>query len=426
MAHDNDPLVRAVAGRIKADLDHLSPRMTTMFAEVIPEFRHDDEVRRLMVASTESNISAILDMLTLAIGLDDITVPPAAAEYARRFAQHDLSLEALLRAYRLGENMFVQWTLTLLAELNPPTDVAMATAARIAYLVNAYIDQVIEGLIDIYESERRRWDARTDAARAAQVRAVIDADDLDVGSAEQMLSASLRGWHQFAMLWTPPGTPEPRVSLRAGTTLLATATGKTPMTVEVDDHNRWVWLSSVARPVLDTEQLARDLRTHPNLSVTLGDPATGLEGFRQTFRDAQRARAVALTRREHGLTVHSDVALTALFADRVPEMRVWAGRVLGTLMGTDDTAARLRETVRAFLDARGSYTDAAARLHVHKNTVHYRVRKAEELLGHPLGERRLDTEVALLTCAQLGILEAPHDTQPFRRRSAGTKANDAT
>ncbi|MFI6572294.1 helix-turn-helix domain-containing protein [Nocardia fluminea] len=426
MAHDNDPLVRAVAGRIKADLDHLSPRMTAMFTDVIPEFRHDDEVRRLMVASTESNLSAILDMLTLTIGLDDITVPPAAAEYARRFAQHDLSLEALLRAYRLGENMFIQWTMTLLAELNPPTDVAMATAARIAYLVNSYIDQVIEGLIDIYESERRRWDARTDAARTAQVRAVVDADDLDVASAEQMLSASLRGWHQFATLWTPPGTRDPRSSLRAGTALLAAATGKTPMTVEVDDHNRWVWISSVARPVLDTEQLAHDLRTHPNLSITVGDPATGLEGFRQTFRDAQQARAVALTRREPGLTVHADVALTALFADRVPEMQVWAERVLGALLGTDETAARLRETVRAFLDARGSYTDAAARLHVHKNTVHYRVRKAEELLGHPLGERRLDIEVALLTCAQLGIPEAPREPRRSRRRSAEATGDDAT
>ncbi|KAF0846683.1 PucR family transcriptional regulator [Nocardia caishijiensis] len=406
MADDNDPLVRAVAGRIKADLDRLSPTMIAMFTEVIPEFRHDDEVRQLMVASTESNLSAILDMLTLAIGLDDITVPPAAAEYARRFAQHGLSLEALLRAYRLGENMFVQWTMTLLAELNPPTDVALATAARVADLVNSYIDQVIEGLIDIYESERRRWDARTDAARAAQVRAVIDAEDLDVGSAEQMLSTSLRGWHQFAMLWTPPGTRDPRAALRAGTALLALATGKTPMTIEVDDHNRWVWISSVARPVLDTARLADDLRAHPNLSITLGEPATGLEGFRQTFRDAKQARGVALTGRHHGLVLHSDVALAALFAGRVPEMQVWARRVLGALMGSDDTAARLRVTVGAFLDARGSYTDAAARLHVHKNTVHYRVRKAEELLGHPLGERRLDVEVALLVCAQLGLPDA--------------------
>ncbi|MGW5437774.1 PucR family transcriptional regulator [Nocardia asteroides] len=403
MPLDNDPLVRAVAGRIKADLDRRTPTMTAMFVETIPEFRHDDEVLRLMVASTESNLVAILDMLTLAIGADDITVPPAAAEYARRFAQHDLSLEGLLRAYRLGENMFVQWTMALLAELNPPTDVALATAARIADVVNGYIDRVIEGLIDIYEDERRRWDARTDAARAAQVRAVLDADDLDLASAEQMLSVSLRGWHQMAVLWTLPATPDPGAELRAGTGLLADATGRSPMTIEVDDHSRWVWIASAGRTSPDTGRLAQALRAHPNLSVALGDPATGLEGFRQTFRDAQQARTVALATRARGLTDYAEVALSALFTDRVPDVQAWASRILGGLMGADETAARLRETVRAFLDARGSYTDAAARLHVHKNTVHYRVRKAEELLGHPLTDRRLDLEVALRVCAQLGL-----------------------
>ncbi|GAD85972.1 PucR family transcriptional regulator [Nocardia asteroides] len=403
MPLDNEPLVRAVASRIKADLDRRTTTMTAMFVDIIPEFRHDDEVLRLMVASTESNLVAILDMLTLAIGVDDITVPPAAAEYARRFAQHDLSLEGLLRAYRLGENMFVQWTMALLAELNPPTEVALATAARIADVVNGYIDRVIEGLIDIYEDERRRWDARTDAARAAQVRAVLDADDLDLASAEQMLSVSLRGWHQMAVLWTLPGTPDPGAELRAGTGLLADATGRTPMTIEVDDHSRWVWIASAGRAAPDTGRLAHALRAHPNLSVALGDPATGLEGFRQTFRDAQRARAIALATRARGLTDYAEVALSALFTDRVPDVQAWASRILGGLMGADETAARLRETVRAFLDARGSYTDAAARLHVHKNTVHYRVRKAEELLGHPLTDRRLDLEVALRVCAQLGL-----------------------
>ncbi|WP_242625571.1 helix-turn-helix domain-containing protein [Streptomyces sp. BK022] len=50
----------------------------------------------------------------------------------------------------------------------------------------------------------------------------------------------------------------------------------------------------------------------------------------------------------------------------------------------------------AYLDSGGSYTQAATRLHLHKNTVHYRIRKAEELLGRPLAEDRLDVEVALL------------------------------
>ena len=77
-------------------------------------------------------------------------------------------------------------------------------------------------------------------------------------------------------------------------------------------------------------------------------------------------------------------------------------------MGCDDTSARLRETLRGFLDSQGSYTDTAARMHVHKNTVHYRVRQAEEQLGRPVNYHRLETEVALLLCDQLGLASQTH------------------
>ncbi|MBF6191795.1 helix-turn-helix domain-containing protein [Nocardia sp. CDC186] len=404
MSADVDSTIRDVAGRVKADLDRLTSGMTAMFAEVIPEFRHDDEVRRLMIASTASNLTAILDMLMLSISRDDITVPPAAAEYARRFAQHGMSLEALLRAYRLGEHMFMQQTIAVLRQAGTPADLALATTSRVAVLVNSYIDQVIEGLIDIYESERRRWDARSDTTRAAQIRAVLDTDDLDVASAEEMLSASLRGWHMAAVVWVrEPGASSIEL-LRAGTSMLAAATGKHPLTVLVDEQNCWAWISSAGEPALDADRLERDLRRRPGISVAVGDPGPGLAGFRQTFRDAQRARSLALLAEPaRPLTVHARVALASLLVDHLPDTEAWVRRVLGDLMREDETTARLRETVQTYLEARGSLTDAAARMHVHKNTVHYRIRRAEEVLGHPLTVNRLETEVALMVAEQLGL-----------------------
>ena len=44
----------------------------------------------------------------------------------------------------------------------------------------------------------------------------------------------------------------------------------------------------------------------------------------------------------------------------------------------------------------GSFKATAERLVLHKNTVQYRIRKAEESLGHPIGENRLNVELALL------------------------------
>ena len=88
-----------------ARLPHRGPATTQgarspshrLLSRGIADFRHDQAVQRLMIASTSSNLRPVVDMLMLGISLDDISVPPAAAEYARRFAQHDLSLEALLR-----------------------------------------------------------------------------------------------------------------------------------------------------------------------------------------------------------------------------------------------------------------------------------------------------------------------------------------
>ena len=61
----------------------------------------------------------------------------------------------------------------------------------------------------------------------------------------------------------------------------------------------------------------------------------------------------------------------------------------------DDTTRRLAATVRTYLDENGSRGRTAKRLHVHENTVAYRLRQAEELLGRSVEKRTLELRVAL-------------------------------
>jgi DNA-binding PucR family transcriptional regulator len=120
-----------------------------------------------------------------------------------------------------------------------------------------------------------------------------------------------------------------------------------------------------------------------------------------------------------------DVAVAALLTDRSDDLQGWIGRVLGALAADDPGARQLRDTVRVFLDCDGSYTQAAARLHLHKNTVHYRVRKAEELCGQPLAGHRLDVEVALRAAAllwrRLPGVELRSASRPARRQESEKK-----
>jgi DNA-binding PucR family transcriptional regulator len=83
-------------------------------------------------------------------------------------------------------------------------------------------------------------------------------------------------------------------------------------------------------------------------------------------------------------------------------LRAW---VLGTLAGLaadDEHHARLRDTLLVFLQTGGSYKATAERLTLHKNTVQYRIRKAEESLGRPVGEDKHDVELALRASRWLG------------------------
>jgi DNA-binding PucR family transcriptional regulator len=95
-------------------------------------------------------------------------------------------------------------------------------------------------------------------------------------------------------------------------------------------------------------------------------------------------------------------------------LRAWVRSTLAGLATDDEHHARLRDTLLVFLQMGGSYKATAERLTVHKNTVQYRLRRAEESLGRPVGENQHDVELALRASHWLGSSVL----QPARERSA--------
>jgi DNA-binding PucR family transcriptional regulator len=114
------------------------------------------------------------------------------------------------------------------------------------------------------------------------------------------------------------------------------------------------------------------------------------------------------------MTSFAEVAPLALMASSTELLRAWVIETLGQLADDDDHNARLRHTLRVFLQENGSYKTTAERLILHKNSVQYRVRKAEEALGHPLDQHRLHVELALLASQWLGatVLRQPQEPRP--------------
>lgn len=97
-----------------------------------------------------------------------------------------------------------------------------------------------------------------------------------------------------------------------------------------------------------------------------------------------------------GEEVTSYVLLLATVPDEV--RRTFAARVLGPVLAYDRrTGAGLRETLEAFLACSGSWSRASEVLHLHINTVRYRIERIEALTGRNLAdlEDRVDVFLAL-------------------------------
>ncbi|MFF2552129.1 PucR family transcriptional regulator [Nocardia sp. NPDC058058] len=80
--------------------------------------------------------------------------------------------------------------------------------------------------------------------------------------------------------------------------------------------------------------------------------------------------------------------------------RRFAERVLGPVLDYDrKTGADLLQTLEVFLGCDGSWRQAADRMHLHLNTVRYRIGRIEELTGRDLGhlDDRLDLYLAMRT-----------------------------
>jgi DNA-binding PucR family transcriptional regulator len=184
-----------------------------------------------------------------------------------------------------------------------------------------------------------------------------------------------------------------------------------PLFVPCDESAAWSWLpmgshADVAYDTLDKILEDQDLSAR----IAVGEPAPGLDGFRQTHQQALRAQDVANAARPGPrATAFAHVAPIALLLPDLDATRGWVWNVLGPLADNDEHERRLRETLRVFLATGNSYAATAERLFLHRNTVQYRVRKAEETIRRPIQDHRADLELALRVCHVLGstVLRPP-------------------
>jgi len=292
----------------------------------------------------------------------------------------------------------------------------VAAARRMVELSSGYIDRVTEQVFTAYEHERDRWLLTQTAMRAGRVRALLEDKQVDLGTVEAELGYRLRQHHVGLIAWDPDPAPGSAGLARLERLVMAAAQALAcpgrPLLVPRDEASVWAWLPLGRHANVRWELLHKAVDdADPGTRLAAGAPAPGVEGFRRTHHQARLAQELALTAGPAGprTTAFEQIGPVALLCADMNTTRAWVQSTLGALAIDDEPRARLRETARVFLSAGGSFTATAEQLMLHKNTVHYRIHKAEEIRGRPLQESRLDVELALSACRWLGpaVLQPP-------------------
>ena len=425
---DNQDDEAAVAESVALIIDRIGERAPDVIGSIqrylaaeVVELRGDPALLELLRASVAGNVETVFDALRYHISIERVEPPTAALEYARRVAQHGIPVNALVRAYRLGQQQVLAHVLEEIRRAGLEPEAALNTYEAISSVAFRYIDWISQQVTDAYETERERWVENRNSVRALRVRELLDsaAGSVDIDAAIAAIRYPLRRTHLAMILWTSADDAPGRELLRLERFVRDLADSMTlrdgALFVAADQVSGWGWLplgtAATADPVEHIRRFAADSVDPPHLAM--GTAQSGLEGFRRSHRQAQKARRVAVAGAQNRrVTAAGDpgVAAAALLTEDLAETREWVCETLGPLASDTDNDARLRETMRVFFGEGSSYKGAAERLNLHHNSVKYRVDRAVERRGRRIGDDRIDVEIALLVCHHLGsavLMAAP-------------------
>jgi hypothetical protein len=300
--------------------------------------------------------------------------PALEGAYAlgRGEARSGRSMDALLAAYRVGAR--VAWR--DLSATAVDAGLAAGTLAQFAELVFAYIDELSAASVAGHTDElatsgrvRRRYLQRLGRS-------------LLTGAAADSLTAAAERAD-----WEPPRTLTavllPSAHVR---TVLGGVDSRTLRPEEdLPDLDEGEENEIAVLLVPDAEGSARAvlLRTLRGHQAWVG-PARPWGQARASYLRALRARRLGLVAGPEALDTEQHLAALVLEADpeALSDLRAQALAPLGGVRA--QTAERLAETLRAWLLHQGRRDEVAAALHVHPQTVRYRMGQVRELYGDRL------------------------------------------
>lgn len=325
----------------------------------------------------------------------EIRLVQAGVDFSAELARRRHQVTVLFKVYRLAQQSVWEFITSVVgskAERGPDeAEFLMFFWGR----VSAWLDASIEESVEVFQSERERVMQGAAAQTLDAVRAVLAGDSPNPRELSALLGGHPLSSCNTALLLRAEDV-ERLPELTEAVSKLAKAIGaRNPLVVSPGGRDLWCWFATRSAPDLGAMRACVPWLAEHKITATAGTPLEGLEGFRLSHLEAQRAQQIAFGAKVTSpLTLFSEVELISVLSSSPEATQRFVLRTLGGLADDAEGPTRLRQTLHALLST-GSVDEASRQLSVHKNTVRYRVSQAEALLGTPEGWVATEVELAL-------------------------------
>jgi PucR-like helix-turn-helix protein/diguanylate cyclase with GGDEF domain len=303
-------------------------------------------------------------------------IPPAAVVQAHRAARTGVELDTVLRRYAAGYTLLEDFIVQE-ADGFPSQALRQVLATQ-----GSLLESLMASIATEYRREVERAGRTLEQRRSEHVQRLLAGEPVDTAE----LGYEFDAWH-VGVIATGAGA---RGALRG----LGEGSDRQLLLVSRGDQTVWAWLGGRRRlAVADVERLL-PAAAGAGVSLVVGEPGSGLDGWRLTHRQAQAALVVALHTPQPVTRYAENMLLAAALRDEMLA-RSLKEVYLAPLAGQRDGGAVSRETLRAYFAAGRNAATAAQRLGVDRHTVGRRLQAFETLLGRPLYTCQAELEVAL-------------------------------
>ena len=389
------------ANALRDDLRRLSDRVGVAISAAVPALDADADVRRARERSTQANLADLLTLLAEPALPVDAGVPPEALGLATTLVRRGVDPGDLVHAYLVGQNELWRAWMEELGRRLPSGPELIAALEQSSARVFARADFLVAAVMRHGDRERERLMGGTLARRGRLIRSLLAGAQADGAEASRALGYDVERWVLAAVLWdASPGVDD---GLEAHAALAARAAGAPrALTFAPGEGSLWAWIGTRDEPDVGRVGAALAGALADGQGIALGTAGQGLEGFRLGHQEALHARRIAELGATAGVVRYDEVEIVSLLSADLERLARFVERTLGGLTAGDEATARLRATLLAWLAEGGNARRAAERLHAHKNTVLYRIGRAQKILGRPLDRDRGELELALNALRRLG------------------------